>query len=98
MASSCPTNRLYDQPVSGMAASATTSEIAVLRVLVILPIVKCKVTAGHQPEPPPPPPLLPPPNPPKPPPKPPPPKPPPRPPPNGPTPLDHRLHGPRPQS
>src|SRR3954453_2030020 len=78
------TNVLYEQPVSGSAATASATVcIRALRVIFIW--------SFYQLEPPPPPPLLPPPNPPNPPPNPPPPpppNPPPTPPPNGPTPLD----------
>ena len=84
-ASSCLTNVLYEQPVSGSAHDATSAACSrVLRVIFI--------SAFYQLAPPPPPPLRPPPKPPNPPPKPPPPPPkppPPKPPPNGPTPLDH---------
>src|SRR5262245_27373844 len=95
--SSWPTNVLYEHPVEGSAAAASTSmPIAVLRVKVIS-IPHFESNRGiHQLAPPPPPPLRPPPNPPNPPPKPPPP-PELQPPPNGPTPLDQPLHGPPPQ-
>src|SRR2546427_5574396 len=89
IASSWPTNVLYEQPAKGAATNASaTSCTADLRVIVI--------SEFYQLAPPPPPPLLPPPKPPKPPPNPPPPllQPPP---PNGPTPLDQPLHPPPPQ-
>src|SRR3954463_69327 len=88
------TNVLYEQTVSGSAATASpTVCIRAFRVIFIW--------SFYQLEPPPPPPLLPPPKPPNPPPNPPPPPPPnpppPKPPPNGPTPLDQTpLRRPRP--
>src|SRR5262245_45274080 len=99
IASSSLTNRLYEQPVEGSAASTATrtpTPRALLRVMVITVSIVMLNARIHQLAPPPPPPLRPPPNPPKPPPNPPPP-PELQPPPNGPTPLDQPLHGPPPQ-
>src|SRR5436190_4682529 len=93
MASSWPTNRLYEHPediAAAVSSSATTMVDRTCRVML----------TDYHPAPPPPPPLRPPPKPPKPPPNPPPPpppRPPPKPPPNGPTPLFHPLHPPPPQ-
>src|SRR5688572_16315361 len=102
IASSCPTNLLYEHPDRAADTTIRIPATAVLRISVIatpsIVNVQPPVHHGvHHDAPPPPPPLPPPPKPPNPPPKPPPPpNPPPKPPPNGPTPLCHPLHGPAP--